>query len=112
MNYSSDPKPFWITELMVVFAAGFALASALWLGVWFLQARPAQADAIDQRDEQLAACRAARNELQMQHEQLLAAKQRLDGKLHDAQLGWGRCIRSQRENETADNSATRPASQP
>ncbi len=111
MRYSSDPKPFWITELMVVFALGFALASALWLGLWFLQTRPAQAAALDQRDEQLAACQAARDELQAQHEQLVTAKQQLDSELRDAQLGWGRCLRSQRENETADANP-RPASQP
>lgn len=109
MKYSSDPKPFWITELMIVFVLGFALASALWLGVWFLHMRPAHAAAMDQRDQQLAYCQTARQQLHTQHEQVLAAKQQLDTELRDAKLGWGRCIRNQGQSAASNPDPLRNA---
>lgn len=106
MKYSADPKPVWFTELTLVFFIGFALATALWLGLWFLQARPAYASAMDEREAELAACQSAREELQTQHDAVVAARQQLDTELREAKLGWGRCIREKNQSsETAARDA-------
>jgi len=90
-----DPQPFWATELALVFSAGFLLATALWLGAWFLYARPVQAAQQSETETALAACQAARDGFQQQFEQARAAGQQTEGKLRDALLGWGRCIRKE-----------------
>jgi len=105
MKYSANPKPVWITELTVTFFLGFTLATGLWLGLWFLQARPAQAVAMDEREAELAACQTAREELQKSHETIAAAKQQLDTELREAKLGWGRCLREKQGSETAARDA-------
>lgn len=108
MKYSSNPRPVWVTELTLTFFLGFALASGLWLGLWFLQARPAQAAAIDERETELAACQTAREALQTRHEEIAAARQQLDTDLREAKLGWGRCIR-EKSGSTAAGTEGRAA---
>jgi septal ring factor EnvC (AmiA/AmiB activator) len=51
-NYVSSSKN-WTSELAIVFGAGFLAASLLWLGVWFFQARPAQASALEAQGSEL-----------------------------------------------------------
>jgi hypothetical protein len=94
-----DPKPFWATELALVFTTGFLLASALWLGAWFLYARPVQAAQQSETESALAICQSARDAMHKELEQVRAASQQAEVKLRDAMLGWGRCIRGKTEPE-------------
>jgi len=95
----------WVTELALMFALGFVLASALWLGLWFYHAQPAQAAAIDQKESVLTACEAERDQFQKQAEEVQFQNEDLEKKLHDARVGWGRCIRSQSETPASTDAA-------
>lgn len=64
ISSSSD----WARELTMAFAGGFLLASLLWLGLWYFQARPAQADALQEKES-------AVQELETRLEECLAEKQ-------------------------------------
>ena len=73
VKYASRAGAGWGTELPVMFVFGFLVATILWLGLWFLWARPAEAAALtvllncvaakDQRDE-------LRDKLQAENQQL------------------------------------------
>jgi len=85
----------WATELFLVFVLGFVLATGLWLGIWFVHARPIQADS-------LHSCVTEKQELAELRARVETAKQQADrqlkevnAKLEDALVGWGRCIKSQ-----------------
>lgn len=106
-----DPKPFWATELAVVFFLGFLLASALWLGAWFLYARPVQAAQQNETESALAACQVARDGFQQQLEEARAAREQTEVKLREAQLGWGRCIRKEKEEGQPAANGLRTANQ-
>jgi len=113
MKYSRDPRPVWFTELLLVFALGFLLSTALWLGLWFFQTRPASAAALDEQETRLAACELQRDELQAQYSTVAEENQQLDGELRDAKLGWGRCIREKTQRGPAPSEpGTRAANQP
>ncbi len=102
MRYSRDPRPIWFTELLLVFALGFLLSTALWLGLWYFQARPASAAALDEQETQLAACELERDGLQAQNTAMTEEKEQLDTALRDAKLGWGRCIREKNQQGLAN----------
>lgn len=61
----------WIRELSFTFGGGFLLATLLWLGLWYYQTRPAQADALQERES-------AVQELEQRLERCTAEKQRGD----------------------------------
>jgi len=95
----------WGTELFLVFLLGFVLATGLWLGIWFVHARPIQADS-------LQSCVAEKQELAELQAKVKAEKQRAEqqlaeanAKLEDALAGWGRCIRSQSRIDTPEEPA-------
>jgi hypothetical protein len=106
----------WRTELLLVFIAGFVLATALWLGLWFVHAKPAQADNLQScltEKSELTALRAkVATEKEKAAEELAEAKDKLD----EALVGWGRCIRSQsqtkQETEEAASALRPTARQP
>lgn len=51
-NYVTSSRN-WTRELAIVFAMGFAAATVLWLGLWFFQARPAQAGVLEAQGSEL-----------------------------------------------------------
>lgn len=109
MKYSRDPRPVWATELTLMFACGFILASVLWLSLWFFNARPSQAMAMTEKESAMAACQAEKDRYRGQVGSLQAESKQLDAKLRDARLGWGRCLRGKEE---ATAPATAQASPP
>ena len=87
----------WVRELVLMFAAGLALATLLWFGIWYFQARPAQADAwqaqlteLQDRGARLQACDEGKKRLQKTNAQLEAEVQQLDRQLRQAWLAYGR----------------------
>src|SRR5215510_1992343 len=101
----------WGAELGIVFASGFLLATFLWLGLWFFVARPVQPNAARQtetvlreRETALEHCAAARNECSELNGKIQAENQRVEAKLKEALVGWGRCIRSQGRPEASGGS--------
>lgn len=71
----------WRRELSFAFGGGFLLATLLWVGLWYFQARPTQADAIEEKqsvaqelEQRLAQC----NE---ESTQAVEANQRLEAEL-------------------------------
>ena len=94
----------WGTELFLVFLLGFVLATGLWLGVWYVHAKPTHADS-------LQSCLAEKQELAELRARIEVEKQDADqklgevnAKLEDALAGWGRCIRSQTPADTQGKS--------
>ena len=43
----------WSRELLALFLLGFAAATLLWVGLWYLQARPAHADIVQAQETEL-----------------------------------------------------------
>jgi cell division protein FtsB len=89
-NYVSSSKN-WTSELAVMFGVGFAAATLLWLGLWFFQARPAQASAfqaqeteLQQAQTALAQCQASVQLLTEDKEMLEAEVKQLDQMLKNA----------------------------
>jgi len=88
----------WASELFFVFAAGFLVASLLWLGLYFYQARPAQADALQAQeatlrevDARLQECAVERDRLGERNQQLESEVNERDQKLRQAWAAYGRC---------------------
>ena len=92
-NYISSGRA-WVTELSLVFILGFALATILWLGLWFFQTKPAQAAALQVHESQLHRCLAEKELCRQRSEKLQGENQAISAKLEDALTGWGRCIRA------------------
>lgn len=109
MKYSRDPRPVWATELTLMFASGFILASLLWLSLWFFNARPSQAMAMTEKESAMAACQAEKDRYRGQVEVLQLESKQLETKLREVRLGWGRCLRGKEEATAA---AAAPASPP
>jgi hypothetical protein len=84
----------WGAELLIVFISGFLLATVLWLGLWFLLARPVQAAAVREKETALLSCVATKDQSSELKDKVQAENKQLDAKLKEALLGWGRCIRS------------------
>ncbi len=104
-NYVSSAKN-WTSELAVVFGTGFAVATLLWLGVWFFQARPAQASALEaqgselqQVQSELAQCQASEKLLTEDKEILETEVKQLDTMLKRAWAASAR--RSPAKSEAA-----------
>lgn len=92
----------WGTELFLVFILGFVLATALWLGVWFVHAKPTHADSLQSclaEKQELAQLRARVEIEKRDSDQKL---EEVNAKLEDALAGWGRCIRSQTPADTQE----------
>ncbi|MGH9804623.1 MAG: hypothetical protein ACRD4D_05580 [Candidatus Acidiferrales bacterium] len=90
----------WTSELSFAFGGGFLLASLLWLGLWYFQARPTQADAIQEKESvvqemelRLEQCNAARAQAGVTNQQLEAEVAQLDRQLKQA---WAAARRAAR----------------
>ena len=88
----------WANELFFVFVAGFLVATLFWLGLYFYQARPAQADAMQaqeatlrEADARLRVCSAERDRLGQLNQRLESEVGGLDQKLRQAWSAYGRC---------------------
>jgi hypothetical protein len=85
----------WRRELLLVFLLGFGLATTLWLGLWFVHARPAHTDSLQTclaEKHEIAKLKAKAN---LEEQEASRQLEETNVKLEDALLGWGRCIRSQ-----------------
>src|SRR5574341_393942 len=87
----------WSRELLMMFAMGFVAATLVWFGVWYFQARPAHADAIQaqetelqQTQKQLQQCQTERDQLRQTHEQLTRRVRDLDQQLKNAWAAYAR----------------------
>ncbi len=87
----------WSRELLAMFIVGFVAATLLWVGVWYLQARPAHADAIQaqeserqQAQSQLQQCTAEREQLRQSSEQRERRVRELDQQLKGAWAAYAR----------------------
>ncbi len=101
-NYFESSRQ-WSRELLAVFTVGFVAATLLWFGVWYFQARPAHADAIQaqetelqQTQKQLQQCQTERDQLRQTHEQLTRRVRELDQQLKSA---WAAYSRSTQPNK-------------
>lgn len=88
----------WARELLFLFAAGFVLATLFWLGVWFYQARPAQAGALQEKEtvlqdveSRLEQCTAERRRVGEANLRLETEVAQLDQQLKQAWSAYGRC---------------------
>ena len=97
-NYVSSAKN-WTSELAVAFGVGFGAATVLWVGLWFFQARPAQASAFEaqgselqQAQTALAACEANVKLLTEDKEMLETEVKQIDRMLKNA---WAASSRAQ-----------------
>ena len=105
-NYVSSSKN-WTGELAVVFGMGFAAATVLWVGLWFFQARPAQASAFEaqggelqQAQTSLAACEANVKLLTEDKEMLETEVKQIDRMLKNA---WAAASRRGQSKQTPAN---------
>ena len=96
-NYFESSRQ-WSRELLVTFLVGFVAATLLWFGVWYFQARPAHADAIQaqetelqQAQNQLQQCKSEREKLGQTREQLERRVHELDQQLKSARAAHSRC---------------------
>jgi gas vesicle protein len=94
-------------ELLAVFFFGFLVGSALWLGLWFLQLRPARGAALRETETILRAketalrdCTAAQDHCRELKAKLEIQNKQLDAKLKEALIGWGGCIKGKAAPET------------
>lgn len=95
MKYMSSAG--WTAELLVVFVSGFVAATMLWLGLWFLQAKPAHAAALQAKETALQKCAAAKEQCTDLKGKIQGENEEINRKLEEALAGWGRCIRSKEE---------------
>lgn len=87
----------WAAELLIMFVFGFLLATLLWVGLWWFQAKPAHAAALQAHETELNKCLGAKELCDSQRVKILAENQEVNRKLEEALVGWGRCIRSTQE---------------
>ncbi len=87
----------WSRELLAMFIVGFVAATLLWVGVWYLQARPAHADAIQAQEterqqvrSQLQQCTAERDQLRHASDQQQRRVRELDQQLKGAWAAYAR----------------------
>jgi len=81
----------WARELTFAFGGGFLLASFLWVGLWYFQARPTQADALQERESvaqelelRLEKCNAERLQTAETNQRLESEVAQLDRQLKQA----------------------------
>jgi C4-dicarboxylate-specific signal transduction histidine kinase len=98
-RYLSDNSD-WTRELVLAFAGGFLLASFLWIGLWYFQARPTQADALQEKESavqelenRIEQCLAEKRRAEQAGEHLEAEVAQLDRQLKQAWAAAGRCAR-------------------
>ncbi|MBI4461485.1 MAG: hypothetical protein HY653_01120 [Acidobacteria bacterium] len=94
MKYVTSARG-WSVELFLMFSFGFALASIIWLGLWFFQIRPAHAATLKARETALVECTTAKDQCNELKDKIQAEKEEIDLKLDEALRGWGRCIRGE-----------------
>lgn len=90
----------WARELFFMFVSGAVAASFFWLAVWHFQARPAQADALQERDtvvreleDRSLQCETARRSLTEANQRLESEVEQLDRQLKQAWAAQARCLR-------------------
>lgn len=96
-RYLSDNTD-WAQELIFSFVGGFLAASVLWIGLWYFQARPTQADALQERESAVQElenrfdqCLAEKERAEQTGERLEAEVAQLDRQLKQAWTAAGRC---------------------
>lgn len=94
ISSSSD----WARELTMAFAGGFLLATLLWLGLWYFQARPTQADVLPEKESavqelemRLDKCVAERKQASGSGQRLETEVAQLDQQLRQAWTALSRC---------------------
>lgn len=88
----------WARELFVMFILGVVVSTVFWLGLYVYQARPAQADALQEKtsvvkelETNLQQCSADREKLTQSNTQLDREADELDRQLRQAWTAYGRC---------------------
>ena len=109
VKYSSSSGMGWDAELLAVFVSGILVATILWLALWFLRARPAQAVALQAKESALQAkeaallnCVAAKDQCTELKDKIQTANGEINAKLKETLVGWGRCIRSKNAPDTQE----------
>lgn len=98
MQYHYLTTNTWARELILVFVAGFVVATLLWFSLYFYQARPAQADALQAQEAEaqqvsarLQRCSAEQNRLEEERQRLESEVEQLDRQLRQSWSAYGRC---------------------
>ena len=99
-KYMTDANG-WSKELVTVFFSGFVVATLLWLGLWFFQAKPTQAAVWEAQESALQICLAEKQAVTSARTKLEADNEALTRRLKDASLGWGRCLRDKNGEQAA-----------
>lgn len=97
-RYITSPR-WWTKELLVMFVVGLVLATILWLGLWLLSVKPAQAIALQAQKTALEKCLAEKDLCSQVKAKLEADNKVISRRLDEARAGWGRCIRSKSISE-------------
>ena len=71
----------WSRELTIAFGGGFLLASLLWLGLWYFQARPTQADAIQEKESVVQEMESRLEQCNTESAQTAETNQRLESEV-------------------------------
>jgi hypothetical protein len=94
----------WARELFFMFVFGAVVASLFWLAVWYVQARPAQADALQEKDVTVSELEIQSRQCTAERDRLTEANQRLefevgdrDRKLRQAWTAHARCAREDKD---------------
>jgi hypothetical protein len=89
----------WARELSFMFVLGALAASLFWLAVWYVQAKPAHAGALQEKDVVVRKLETQRELCTAQTQQLTDANRRLDAevagldrKLKQAWAAHARCL--------------------
>lgn len=91
-----------------MFAAGFVVATMLWLGLWFFHAGPAQADVLRGQETELESCLAEKkacgefvDAIEEEKEESGRRLAETNRKLDKALRSWGRCIKKENRSESS-----------
>lgn len=90
----------WSRELTLMFILGAVVASFFWLAVWYVQAKPAQADALQEKnaavqelEDSLQQCTLENQQLTASNAQLESEAEEMDRQLKQAWAAHARCVR-------------------
>jgi hypothetical protein len=93
----------WARELTLMFILGAVAASFFWLAVWYVQAKPAQADALQEKtatvqelDGSLQQCTVEKERLTASNARLESEAEEMDRQLKQAWAAHARCVREEK----------------
>lgn len=96
-HYLSN-NSYWARELSFAFGGGFLLASLLWLGLWYFEARPTQADAIQEKESAVQEMESRLKECATARSQALESNERLESEVaqldHQLKQAWAAASRA------------------